>query len=250
MSLALALTLIALVLLAAVIQRVAGMGLGMLFAPYATVLIGVHEGIMLANFLGTLMPLLLLPRIWADIEWRTVAWIGLPAVAVMPAAAWLSSISPPGPLYILVAALVLLSLLISVMLAQVNTTVDGRTAQVVTGIGAGFGTVLGGAGGPAVTVYAVLSRWPVLAMVATLQPLWILISSVSFASKWAWDDGLLPDLAWWVWLAIVAAVIVSIFLGEMVQKRLQERTIQRFVVLLAVVGALLALRTGVLLLVG
>jgi len=136
------------------------------------------------------------------------------------------------------------------MLAQVNTTVDGRTAQVVTGIGAGFGTVLGGAGGPAVTVYAVLSRWPVLAMVATLQPLWILISSVSFASKWAWDDGLLPDLAWWVWLAIVAAVIVSIFLGEMVQKRLQEKTIQRFVVLLAVVGALLALRTGVLLLVG
>ena len=36
----------------------------------------------------------------------------------------------------------------------------------------------------------------------------------------------------------------------MVQKRLQEKTIRRFVVLLAVVGALLALRTGVLLLVG
>ncbi|MGO1482147.1 MAG: TSUP family transporter, partial [Brachybacterium sp.] len=84
MSLSVALTLIGLVLLAAVIQRVAGLGLGMLFAPYAVVLIGAHEGIMLANFLGTLMPILLLPRIWSQIQWRTVAWIGLPAVAVMP----------------------------------------------------------------------------------------------------------------------------------------------------------------------
>ncbi|MGP9745733.1 TSUP family transporter [Brachybacterium sp. AOP29-B2-41] len=250
MSLPLALTLLGLVLLAAVIQRVAGLGLGMLFAPYAVVLIGAHQGIMLANFLGTLMPLLLLPRIWPDIQWRTVAWIGLPAVAVMPGAAWLSSVSPPGPLHIVTASLVLLSLLISVALVRVNTTVEGRTAQVVTGIGSGLGTVLGGVGGPAVTVYAVLSRWPVLPMVATLQPLWILISSVSVASKLAWDDGQVPDLPWWMWTAMVAIVIASIFLGEAVQKRLAEKTIQRFVMVLGFVGALLALGTGVRLLVG
>lgn len=250
MSTALALSLIGLVLLAAVIQRVAGLGLGMIFAPYAVVLIGAHEGIMLANFLGTLMPILLLPRIWSQIEWRTVAWLGLPAVAVMPGAAWLSSVSPPGPLYVVTASLVLLSLVISVALVRVNTRVEGRTAQVITGIGSGLGTVLGGVGGPAVTVYAALSRWPVLPMVATLQPLWILISSVSFTSKLAWDDGQLPDMPWWMWAAIVATVIASIFIGEAVQKRLQERTIQRFVIVLGFVGALLALGTGVTLLLG
>ncbi|MGP9537219.1 TSUP family transporter [Brachybacterium sp. AOP43-C2-M15] len=249
MSPALALSLIGLVLIAAVIQRVAGLGLGMLFAPYAVVLIGAHEGIMLANFLGTLMPILLLPRIWSQIEWSKVWWLGLPAVAVMPAAAWVSSISPPGPLYIVVAVLVLLSLVVSLALARVHTTVEGRTAQVVTGIGSGLGTVLGGVGGPAVTVYAVLSRWPVLPMVATLQPLWILISSVSFASKWAWDDGQLPDMPWWVWLAIVVTVVVSIFLGEAVQKRLPEKAIRRLVLALGFVGALLALGTGLRLLV-
>ena len=250
MSLTVALTLIGLVLLAAVIQRVAGLGLGMLFAPYAVVLIGAHQGIMLANFLGTLMPILLLPRIWARIQWRTVTWIGLPAVAVMPGAAWLSSISPPGPLYIVTASLVLLSLVISVVLVRVNTTVEGRTAQVVTGVGSGLGTVLGGVGGPAVTVYAALSRWPVLPMVATLQPLWILISSVSFTTKLAWDDGQLPDLPWWMWCAMVAIVVASIFLGEAVQKRLTEQTIQRFVMVLGFVGALLALGTGISLLAG
>src|SRR5699024_8062894 len=150
--------------------------LGIVFAPYAVVLIGAHEGIMLANFLGGLMPIVMLPRIWSQIEWDKVLWLGLPAVAVMPGAAWLSSISPPGPLYLVVASLVLLSLVISVLMARVATTVDGRTAQVVTGFGIGMGTVLGGVGGPAATVYAVLSRWPALPMVATLQPLWILVS--------------------------------------------------------------------------
>src|SRR5699024_2088507 len=110
LSTTVSLSLIGLVLVAAVIQRVAGLGLGMIFAPYAVVLIGAHEGIMLANFLGTLMPVLLLPRIWSQIEWHKVWWLSLPAVAVMPAAAWVSSISPPGPLYIVVALLVLASL--------------------------------------------------------------------------------------------------------------------------------------------
>lgn len=249
MSLTLSISLLALVLMAATIQRVVGLGLGMLFAPYAVVLIGAHEGIMLANFLGTLMPILLLPRIWSDIEWRTVAWIGLPAVAVMPAAAWVSSISPPGPLYLVVASLVLLSLMISVALVRVQRTVEGRRAQVITGIGSGLGTVLGGVGGPAVTVYAVLSRWPVLPMVATLQPLWILVSSVSFASKLAWDDGQLPDMPAWMWITIVVIVVGSIFLGEAVQKRLREKTIQRIVMAMGFIGALLALGTGVRLLV-
>lgn len=248
--LTLALTLISLVLLCAMIQRVAGMGLGIVFAPYAVVLIGAHEGIMLANFLGGLMPIVMLPRIWSQIKWRKVLWLGLPAIAVMPGAAWLSSISPPAPLYLVVALLVLLSLVISVLLARVDTTVDGHTAQVVTGVGIGLGTVLGGVGGPAATVYAVLSRWPALPMVATLQPLWILVSSVSFGTKWAWDDGQLPDLPGWVWIAMLAAVVVAVGLGELVQKQLRESGIQQLVVVLGFVGALLSLWTGLRLLLG
>src|SRR5690625_7838154 len=109
----------------------------------------------------------------------------------------------------------------------------------ITGIGSGLGTVLGGVGGPAVTVYAVLSRWTVLPMVATMQPLWIIISAVSFASKWAWDDGQLPDMAWWVWLADVVTVIVSTFLREAVQERLPERAIKRHVMGEGCLGALM-----------
>lgn len=248
MSLALSLTLIGLVLVCAVIQRVAGMGLGIVFAPYAVVLIGAHEGIMLANLLGGLVPVVMLPRIWSQIEWSTVLRLGLPAIAVMPAAAWLSSVSPPAPLYLVVASLVLLSLVISVLLARVDTTVDGVPVQIGTGLGIGLGTVLGGVGGPAATVYAVLSRWPALSMVATLQPLWILVSLVSFGSKLAWDDGQLPDMPGWVWAAMLGSLVVAVGLGEMLQRRLGELGIHRLVIVLGFVGALLSLWTGVRLL--
>src|SRR5699024_6976111 len=177
-TLTLAFALIALVLVCAIIQRVAGMGLGIVFAPYAVVLIGAHEGIMLANFLGGLMPIVMLPRSWSQMEWDGVPWLGAPAVAVRRGAAWLSSLSPPGPLYLVVASLVLRSLLSSVLMARVDTTVDGRTAQVATGVGIGMGTVLGGVGGPAATVYAVLSRWPALPVGARLPPRWLLGSMV------------------------------------------------------------------------
>ena len=248
MPLTLSLTLIALVLVCAIIQRVAGMGLGIVFAPYAVVLIGAHEGIMLANLLGGLVPIVMLPRIWSQIDWGKVLWLGLPAIAVMPLAAWVSSVSPPAPLYLLVASLVLLSLVISVLLVRVHTTVDGRRAQITTGVGIGLGTVLGGVGGPAATVYAVLSRWPALSMIATLQPLWILVSLVSFGTKWAWDDGQLPTMPWWVWTAMLLSLVLAVGLGELLQKRLGEGGIQRLVVVLGFIGALLSLWTGVRLL--
>lgn len=250
MSIGLAATILGLVLFAAIIQRVAGLGLGMILAPYAVVIIGPHEGIMLANLLGTVMPILMLQRVWSHIQWRKVLWLALPAVAVMPGGAWLASVSPPGPLYIVVGSLVLLSLAISVGLARVHTHVDGRMVQVVTGVGSGLGTVLGGVGGPAVTVYAVLSRWPVLPMVATLQPLWIVISAASFGSKWAWDDGQMPDLPWGVWIGIALAIVVAIYLGEWVQERMQDTTVRLLVMALGFLGAVLSLGTGLRLLLG
>ena len=143
---------------------------------------------------------------------------------------------------------VLLALVMSGRLARVHTPVRGRRARVVTGVGFGLGPVLGGVGGPAATVYAVLSQWSPLAMVATLQPLWTLVSAVSVGAKWAMDDGQLPDLAWWVWVAMLGCVIASVWIGELVQERIGERGIGRTVVVLGFIGALLSLWTGLRLL--
>ena len=102
-----AIAVVAFVLLAATIQRVAGLGFGMILAPFMVVLIGAHEGIMLVNFLSIIAPALVLPRIWNHIEWRKVLWLGIPAILIMPLSAWVSVMSEAGPLYVVVAGLVL-----------------------------------------------------------------------------------------------------------------------------------------------
>ncbi|WP_010523863.1 TSUP family transporter [Nesterenkonia sp. F] len=247
MDIALTAGIVGFVLLAATVQRIAGMGFGMIMAPFMVVLLGAHEGVMLVNFISILAPVLVLPRVWRSIRWDKVLWISVPAVLAMAPSAWVSVNSPAGPLYVLVAALVLLGLASSVVLSRVATRVDGegRAAQAVTGVGSGVGTVLGGVGGPAVTIYAVLSRWQVREMVATLQPVWILLSLCSFLIKLSLDDGQLPDMPLWGWGGAAVAIVAGILAGERIQRRVREQSVRRFVVLLASLGSVLALVTGV-----
>lgn len=241
---------VGLVLLAAVIQRLVGLGFGMVMAPFLVVLIGAHEGVMLVNFLSIFAPMLVLPRIWGDIEWRKVVWLGIPALAIMPLAAWVSVSSPAGPLYVVVAALVIVGLVTSMLLTRITFEADGATTRVIAGLGAGAGTVIAGVGGPAMTIYAVVARWPIMSMIATLQPIWIFLSMGSFGIKWAFDDGALPGLPWWAWAGSVVAIIAGIAIGEWLQRRIDEVVVRRLVLILAFIGSIMALITGLRLMFG
>lgn len=227
------------------IQRVVGFGFGMVMAPFMVLILPPHEGVMLVNFLSIIAPVLIMWQLRSYIEWRKFLWLAGPALIVMPAAAWLAVHTAPGPLYMVVAAVVLVGLVTSAVIRRVSSQVDGRGAQVLTGVAAGAGTVLAGVGAPATTVYTVLSRWPLLQMIATLQPLWLVMSAAAFGMKWALDQGQLPGLPWWGWLGSTVAIFVGIYLGQWVQRRVSEPSIGRAVIVLAFLGALAALITGV-----
>ena len=236
---------IGMVLVTAAVQRVVGFGFGMVLAPFMVLLLSPHEGVMLVNFLSVIAPVLIMWQLRSHIEWGTFLWLCGPAVLIMPAAAWLSVRTEPGPLYIVVAGVVLLGLVISAVTSRISSTVDGRVPKAVTGAAAGAGTVLAGVGAPATAVYTVLSRWQLLPMIATLQPLWMAMSAVSFGMKWALDDGQLPSLPWWGWAGSAVAIFLGIVIGQWVQRRVSEAAAGRAVVVLAFVGAVLALITGV-----
>ncbi|MGO1523742.1 MAG: sulfite exporter TauE/SafE family protein [Nesterenkonia sp.] len=232
-------------LVVAGIQRIVGFGFGMVMAPFLVLIMPPHEGVMLVNFLSIFAPILIMWQLRQYIEWGKFLWLAVPALLIMPAAAWLAVHTPPGPLYIVVAAVVLMGLVISAVIRRVSSRVDGRTVQTLTGIGAGAGTVLAGVGAPATTVYTVLSRWSLLKMIATLQPLWLVMSAAAFGMKWALDQGQLPGLPWWGWVGSTAAIVVGIYLGQWVQRRVSDQLIGRSVLALAALGAVAALFTGV-----
>ncbi|RJN33233.1 sulfite exporter TauE/SafE family protein [Nesterenkonia natronophila] len=239
------LAILALVFATSGIQRVTGSGFGLILSPFVVLLIGAHEGVMLANFLSIFAPIFIMWRTWRLIDWPRLAWILIPALAIMPPAAWVSVHAPEGALYVTVGSLVIFGIMVSLVIHRIRLTVDGPLTRTVTGAAVGAGTVLAAVGAPATAIYTVLSRWSIPVMIATVQPLWLVVSLVSFGSKWAIDAGQLPDLPWWAWLGSVGAIIGGMYAGEWVQRHMNEFALRRAVTVVALLGGVLALAMGI-----
>lgn len=239
------LTIIVLVAFAAIVQRITGLGFAMVLAPFLVVILGPQDGVMLTNFLALVAPVLMLGFVWKHIQWRRALWIGAVATATIPLGGWAAALSPPGPLYIVVASLVLVGLSLTVVLSRAAAVRDSRTARVLAGIGTGAGAVTAGVGGPAMTVYSVLTRWDVVTFAATLQPIWIVVSFASLATKWGFSDDGLPGLPWWVWLSCAVMIVAGLLVGTVLQKRIPHEIVRRTVIGMAFAGAVLALITGI-----
>ncbi len=244
-ELVLGLAILGLVAFAAVIQRITGLGFAMVTAPFLVVMLGPQDGVLLTNFLSIVAPILMLPSVWRQIEWRRALWICAAGMAVVPPFGWVAAHSPPGPLYIVVASLVLVGLSLSVVLSRARTISDSRTARVLAGVGAGAGTVTAGVGGPAMTVYSVLTRWNVIGFAATLQPVWIAMAASAMLTKWGFSEDGVPALPWWVWTGCAVMIVLGLWAGALLQKRIPHELVRRTVIGLAFLGALLALFTGI-----
>ncbi|WP_300342116.1 TSUP family transporter [Nesterenkonia sp.] len=244
-ELLMAITIIGLVILAAGLQRLTGMGFAMMMAPFLVVMIGPHGGVMLTNVLSLVAPILMLPMVWRDIQWRRLAIIVPVSLAVMPLFGWMAAASPQGPLYIAVASLVLLGLSISLIISRISAAVDGPWTRVLTGVGTGGGTVLAGVGGPAMTVYAVVSRWEVRGFAATLQPLWLVMSAGGFLTKLIFSGNEVPSFPLWFWAGCALAILVGLWGGTVVRRWVSDTAARRIVIALAFAGALISLAMGI-----
>ncbi|NDK30963.1 TSUP family transporter [Nesterenkonia haasae] len=234
-----------LILVAAVLQRITGLGFAMMLAPFLVVILGPHTGVMLTNMLAFVAPLLMLALVWREIEWRRLLIIAPVALLVMPLFGWIAAVSAPGPLYIVVASLVLIGLSLSLIVSRIHARADGPLTRVLTGIGAGGGVVLAGVGGPAMTVYAVVSRWNVRSFAATLQPLWILLSVAGFLTKVTFSGDEIPVFPWWFWIGSLVVIVAGLGIGTLMRSWVRDAAVRRLVIFLAFVGALLSLMTGI-----
>lgn len=234
-----------LTLLASALQRLTGLGFSMMLAPFLVVILGPHGGVMLTNLLAFLGPLMVIPAVWKDIEWRRLLIIAPVTVLSMPFFGWVAANSPHGPLYIVVASLVLIGLSLSAIASRTSAYVDGPVTRGLTGIGAGGGVILAGVGGPAMTMYAVLSQWDVRKFAATLQPFWVLVSITGFLTKSAFSSEEIPVFPWWFWLSSLVVIVAGVRLGTSISHRIKDASARRLVIALAFAGALLSLILGI-----
>ncbi|MEA5454606.1 sulfite exporter TauE/SafE family protein [Sinomonas sp. JGH33] len=246
--------LFAVVLLAVVVgamaQRVAGLGFGLMVSPMLVVLLGPLDGVMIVNACGASSSLLILSRVWRDVEWRKYVGLIVPGFAGIAIGAFLASHVPPAPLEIGIGLVLVLGLVVSQLVARARNTadsaaVDGFKAISVSGFASGLMNAAAAVGGPAVTAYAVLSKWDQRRFGATLQPYFITTGTTSLLAKVAATGGHWPALELWQWLLVLGCMLIGIVVGDLLARRVAGDTVRRVVIAIAYGGAALAIVNGI-----
>ncbi|MBV1779039.1 sulfite exporter TauE/SafE family protein [Paeniglutamicibacter sp. ABSL32-1] len=244
MDLSLILLVLGLVVVGAIAQRVAGLGFAMLVSPFLVIALGAHEGVFLVNICGVLSSAIIMPRVWRDIDWSMFRWLCSFSVFGSVAGALMAGGLPSAPLSIIVGATVLAALLLSLILVRANVTVSGQVPKASAGFLSGLTNSLAGVGGPAVSAYAVLARWPQRPFAATLQPFFVVTGMVTIAMKFVTTPDALPPLPVWAWIGVAVFIWAGVLIGEQVQRVVSDRHARFFVLCCAFFGAITALVSG------
>ncbi|QXQ10983.1 sulfite exporter TauE/SafE family protein [Paeniglutamicibacter sp. Y32M11] len=244
MELSLIFVVLGMVVIGAIAQRVAGLGFAMLVSPFLVIMLGAHEGVFLVNICGVLSSAIIMPRVWKDIDWSMFRWLCSFSIIGSVIGALLAGALPAAPLSIVVGAVVLAALLLSLILARANVTVSGQLPKSSAGFLSGLTNAMAGVGGPAVSAYAVLARWPQRPFAATLQPFFVVTGLISIGMKFITTPAALPVMPLWAWIGVAVFIWVGVFIGERVQRVVSDKHARFFVLCIAFLGAITALISG------
>ena len=227
------------VLVGAVTMRATGMGFSLVASPFLVLALGPFQGILVANVCGTASALLNLSQVHRDVEWRRARWV-TPAgvVGVVPGAVAVHYLRSPV-LAVMVSVVVILGLTFSVIgrdLALPNSPVVAGAG----GLASGFMSVTAGVGGPGLVVYALATQWSHRRFAATAQVHFAVLGIASLAMK-----GAVPSLRPTGWLVLAGALGAGLVAGNLLARRIDGAKAMRGVIVIAAVGAFLALIQGV-----
>lgn len=241
------------VLLGATLQRVAGMGLGMVAVPVLTLLVGPATGVFLSNGAAVVTALLVLGALRAQVDWRRVGMLTPLILAGSLLGAFTVRAASAPWLDVLVGGSVLLALTGAAVLRRRGPAASApprgaaRAAALATGLAAGFMNTTSGVAAPAWTAYALATRWDFRSFTATLQPLFLVANVAALATKLALGAVPLSTAAsWWTWLLLAAAVTGGVALGSVLARVVPTRVATALAVLVATTGATTALVRGLL----
>lgn len=168
--------------IAAIIQRITGIGFVLVLVGPIVVLYGPVEGVTIDVLLALVAALSAIPFVWRDIQWRR-AWLLIwPGMLAAPFAAVLVHTLPDAALLLLTAGMAYVAL-IAGWIPSLAVMLTGRSGAVVAGAAGGFMHVASGLSGPALAAYAVGDKWPQRYFAASVQVIFVTFSVVSLALR-------------------------------------------------------------------
>jgi uncharacterized membrane protein YfcA len=184
-----------------------------------------------------------------QVDWRSVAWFGLPGMA----GAWLGATLAhwvPGPVQLALFAVVMLVAAWRMLQGEALQSIGGtpHTLAVVAG-GAGVGALSGlvGVGGGFLIVPALvlLARVPMTRAVGTSLAVIALNAFTGFARHLGVLERHSLELEWGLLLAIAGVGVIGSFLGHRLGRRLPQATLRKFFgMFLVAMGLFIAVDAG------
>ena len=221
-------------------QRISGMGFALVSSPFLVMVLGPHQGVMLVNFLGCCSSFLILVQVYKQIEFRKVLLVLAPAVVMTIPGAWVAARIGGPALSIAISVMVVLALGSSFLLRNLKSS-QGKGLAVGAGAVSGFMSVTAGVSGPAIAAYAVASRWPQAKFAISVQLYFFVLSLASLLAK-----GGMPQLHWIQWTGCVVAMVCGILLGNWLAPKIPHKFSRAFVVVIAFIGALSLMASGIM----
>lgn len=224
---------------ATLIRSALGFGEALVAVPLLAAVIPVQRAAPLAVLVSITIAAIVVIQDWKKIHFRSTAWLLLPTLPGIPLGLLLLT---HGPERWVKAALALLILAFSayclVGRAPLELEEDSSGWLLACGFLAG---VLGGAygmNGPPLAIYGSMRRWSVQHFRATLQAYFLPASVLGMIGYWL--SGLWVPAVTHDYLCSLPALVPAVFLGRMINHRLNRDTFSRYVYAgLAGIGVLL-----------
>ena len=235
------------VFLGALSQRVTGMGFGLVSGPFLVLLLDPFSGVILVNICGIVASFSVFVRTFAEVEWPPFRHLALGAVIGTVPGALLSSSMPTPPLQILIGALIIVSLISSLTLGRLGRSIPANLGTRMTaGLFSGAMSAAAGAGGPAVSAYAVLTNWEQRSFAATLQPFLVVGTASAVVMKVIVDGGAWPHLEIGVWIGLGLVLVAGLLGGDRLARHIDVGVARIGMLVLAFGGGIAALVKGFL----
>lgn len=211
-------------------QRVTGLGFALVSSPLLVLVAGPFRGVQLSNGLVVVVSLLVLVATRRDVDVRRACLLMVPALAVVPAGAWVAHRLPAPRLMVLVGGL-LIAALLAVLMSERARVFRGTAGAVSAGALSGFMNVTAGVGGPAMVLYAVSSRWSHRNFVASFQLYALVVNLASLLAKGT------PRVTASEVIGCLVGLAAGIGTGRLLARRVSADRARQAVVVLALAGA-------------
>lgn len=234
------------VALGAALQRISGMGMGLIAAPILALLLGPIDGVLVVNVIAVINATLNTRSMRADIDWKKFAPIaGALIFGVIPGA-WVIPRVSTDALQVLIGVLLIIALSVVTLGKRKVPHVEGVVPAAIAGAVGGFMNTLSGVAGPAITVYSQAARWDQRMYAATLQPIFLVAGALSFAGKETSGAADIAAIDPAIWVSTIAGLVVGVIVGKRLAPRVPKERARRIALSLAFLGGLTALVRGVI----